>query len=134
MLGMPPCFEPAKLSWTPPRNSLAEGFHSFYQVPIWAFILPSSRENLDQSCTQQSKRAESKFSRTMAPSPSQAALAALETWQGHGEERICMNLHHDKARYTQLSLSLRAHELTGKGGEGKRYLATCSGGEICNSS
>lgn len=24
---MPPCFEPAKLSWTLPRNSLAEDFH-----------------------------------------------------------------------------------------------------------
>lgn len=27
VLGMPPCFEPAKLSWTLPRNSLAEDFH-----------------------------------------------------------------------------------------------------------
>jgi len=24
---MLPCFEPAKLSWTPPRNRVAEGFH-----------------------------------------------------------------------------------------------------------
>lgn len=65
----------------------------------------------------------------MAPSPSKAALAALETCQGHGEESTCMNLHHDNAKNIQLSLSLRAHELTGKGGEGKRYQekATCSG-------
>lgn len=138
VLGMPPCFEPAKLSWTFPRNSLAEDFHrgSFQEVPIQDFILSGSKENLDQSCTQQSKRADSKFSRTTAPSPSQAALAALETCQGHREESICMNLHHDNVRNIQLSLSFRAHGLTGKGGKEKDILpaAQALSTKICNSS
>lgn len=36
VLEMPPCFEPAKLSWTLPRNRLAEAFHrsSFSEMPI----------------------------------------------------------------------------------------------------